>query len=1143
MKSFYNYLTSVFLFIVLGLSTNIYGHSVQVGYCVSCSGELTLYAEHWHGSEDPSTTTMTLQLNINGVITTVTGSPTANIQDTPLSDLPGCTDPIHIFASCPGEANTYNDWVVYHFPTLPTGVPIIITVLSGNSAFTEDACGMYPASTPVIIVPPIVNPPPVADSSQSICTGGNVTLHLISFSGVFQWQSAPTSNGPWTNIPGATATPFNTGPLTATTYFRATEVGTCESNYITITVNPLPVPTSGIGAGNHAGSDINACPTNVPGNIGTPTTSGYTYSWIPSTGLSSTTISNPTASLATPNSVRTYTLTTSTSFGCTSTDSVKVTTSQLPTATISGTTQVCKNSAAPDITFTGATTIAPYTFTYSINGVTQPTITTVSGNSITISVPTTIADTFLYTLISVKDASSNSCSQLQSGNATVIVNPLPTATITGTTSVCKGDAAPDIIFTGAGGTAPYTFTYTVNSGTNQTVSTTGGNSVNLSVSTALASAYTFALVSIQDGSSTSCSQTQNGSVTVTVNPLPTATITGTTAVCKNATAPDITFTGASATAPYTFTYTINGVTQPTVTSTGNSAIASVPTSVSGTFTYSLVSVMDASSTTCSQSQSGSAIITINPLPTATIAGTTAVCKNAVSPDITFTGDVGTAPYTFTYTINSGANHTVTTTSGNSVTVAAPTSTVGTFIYDLVSIQDASSTACSQVQSGSATVIINPLPVADFSFTNVCLTQYMNFYDLSTVSSGTNVGWSWNFGDNSPLDTVKNPVYLYANTGTYNVSLVATTNNGCKSTVSKNVVVHPNPNTGFSTANVCDGSPVGFNDLSNIAATDTLHSWTWNFGDGSPLNTYQTVSGGHLYAGAGTYSVQLLTVSNFGCSDSITKTVVVNPNPVVNFIASDTAGCELLCLNFQNLSSIITGFNVQSDWNVGDGSPVSHSQIFDHCYSDDSVYTPLSFNVTLTVTSDSGCISILSKNNYITVYPKPTANFNVQPETATIIEPVISIIDASSGANFWIWDFGDLDTSSSNSPLPHTYADTGSYMIMLITSTQYGCIDTVYHSIYIGPDVAFYIPNTFSPNNDGINDTFFPKGIFITAYEMTIFDRWGNLIFFSDDINSTWDGRANYGSEIAQSDVYVYVIKGTDINRKKHIYKGIVTLVR
>ena len=202
----------------------------------------------------------------------------------------------------------------------------------------------------------------------------------------------------------------------------------------------------------------------------------------------------------------------------------------------------------------------------------------------------------------------------------------------------------------------------------------------------LAGTFTYNLVSVQDASPAACSQLQTGSATVTVNPLPTATISGSATVCEGAALPDVTFTGGAATPPYTFTYNINGGPNLTVTTaSGNSITVAVPTNAAGTFTYNLVSVQDASSTTCSQLQAGNAIVTVNPLPTATIAGTTTVCQNAARPLITFTGASATAPYTFTYNINGGADQTVTTVSGNSVTVAAPTNVAGTFTYNLVSV--------------------------------------------------------------------------------------------------------------------------------------------------------------------------------------------------------------------------------------------------------------------------------------------------------------------------------------------------------------------------------------------------------------------------------------------------------------------------
>lgn len=843
MKKYFNYIKVIFLFIVLSGSSNIYGHSVQVGYCVSCNGELTLYVEHWHANSDPNSTTMTINLNINGVTSSVTGSPIDNIQDTPYSGLPGCNDPITIFGSCSGKANTYNDWVVFKFPNLPTGVPITITVVSGSTVFTEDGCNMYPASSPQIIVPPIINPPPVASSSQSICTGSSANLNLTSYFSAFQWQSASDSTGPWTNVPGATATPFNTGPLTETTYFRATSVGTCESNYVTITVNPAVVPTSGSGPGTGAGTDISACPSNVPVSIGTPSTPGYTYSWLPTAGLSSTTISNPTASINTPNTTTTYTLSTTTDKGCTATDSVKVVVKAIPVS-----------NAGTDI------------------------------------------------------------------------------------SICSSN----------------------NPGTLGTATTVG-------------------------------------------------------------------------------------------------------------YTYSWTPATNLSSTTIS------------------------------NPNVTLT-----TPGTITYTVTS------------------------------------TSQGCNSTDS--VKVKVNPFPVADFDFTDVCLTQAMNFNDLSTITIDNIVSWSWNFGDNSPVFSAASPVYTYINPGTYNVSLIVTTNNGCKDTLVKSAVVHPNPVADFSYSNVCDGTPIPFNNLSSILTPDIIQFRAWNFDDGSPLNTNQSITGGYLYTSPGSYTVQLLTVSNFGCADSITKTVFVNPNPIVIFTSNDTAGCEPLCAPFQNSSSILTGSNISQLMDFGDGNTTSSQDLL-HCYTNSSVYSPAYYSPTLTVTSDSGCVTTVSKNNYITVYPNPVSDFTVEEEVVSIINPVISTSNLSIGGDFWNWNFGDSNTSSIFSPGPHTYADTGTYVITLITSTQYNCIDTAYKTIIVDPDFAFYVPNVFSPNGDGINDSFTGKGILIDEYEMRIFDRWGNMVFITKDLLEPWDGKANYGSGVAQQDVYVYVINLTDFKRKKHEYKGIVTLVK
>ena len=460
-------------------------------------------------------------------------------------------------------------------------------------------------------------------------------------------------------------------------------------------------------------------------------------------------------------------------------------------------------------------------------------------------------------------------------------------------------------------------------------------------------------------------------------------------------------------------------------------------------------------------------------------------------------------------------------------------------YQITLITYSSNLGCSDTLQDSITVF--PMPVANFSFNNVCLNQVMNFNDSSNILGGSIASWIWDFGDASQLVTIQNPSHTYTNPGTYFVSLISTSNNNCKDTITKSVVVHPLPDADYSASNVCDGSSVQFNDLSSILPTDSIQSWTWDFGDGSAISNNQNNS--HLYSAAGPYTIQLLIISNFGCLDSISKIRVVNPNPVVSFTASDTIGCEPMCISYQNSSFISTGNNAALLWNLGDGSPTSNSQDLFHCYTNEAIYLPVSYSPTLTVTSDSGCISVLSKNNYITVYPLPDASFTIQPQTTTIVDPLISITHLTTGGNYWHWNFGDSDTSSVFNPSAHTYSDTGTYTIMLIASTHYNCIDTAYQTVIVEPNFLFYIPNVFTPDGDGINDSFSGKGIFIKEFEMSIFDRWGSLIYKTTDMSKPWDGKANRGVEGAQTDVYIYSFKITDHKMKQHNYKGIVTLLR
>ena len=534
-------------------------------------------------------------------------------------------------------------------------------------------------------------------------------------------------------------------------------------------------------------------------------------------------------------------------------------------------------------------------------------------------------------------------------------------------------------------------------------------------------------------------------------------------------------------------------------------------------------------------------VVVHPLPIAQFS-----LESVCLTDTTFYIDQSTVPTIPTndniasWNWNFGDSTTQVTTQNTSHIYAA----AGSYNVELKVV---SSFGCKD--SITKTAIINPKPQVNFTANDSigCGELCVNFQDLSTILTGNNTAWDWSYGNSNPNGTTQNPGNCYTNgnpTTQYTVSLTVTSDSGCVSSLTKNnyIQVSPNPTAAFSFQNVCDGDNTPFTYLSSIPSPESITQIIWNYGDGQSDNNVQNHT--HQYAGAGSYTVKLKVVSSYSCSDSISKTITVNPNPVVTFTSNDTAGCSPLCTSFINTSSVPGGGVSGWQWNMGDGSPDNTSQDVSHCYANTSAI-PVSFSPTLTVTSDSGCVSVLTKNNYITAYPMPIAAFIADPVSVSIANPVITITNTSSGAPIasYNWNMGDNTTSTLQTPAPYTYPDTGTYTITLITTSEYGCESTTAHSITIEQDFMLYIPNSFSPNGDGTNDVFIPQGMFVNNFHMEIYDRWGNLIFITDDITQPWTGIANYGTAIAQPDVYIYSVTAKDFKDKQRSFKGTVTLIK
>ena len=387
-----------------------------------------------------------------------------------------------------------------------------------------------------------------------------------------------------------------------------------------------------------------------------------------------------------------------------------------------------------------------------------------------------------------------------------------------------------------------------------------------------------------------------------------------------------------------------------------------------------------------------------------------------------------------------------------------------------------------------------------------------------VSGGTGgYTYYWSNGD-----TVKD----IANLSAGNYKLIVMDANGCKDSVEATVT---EPELAIVTisgeSTLCEGESTTLTaSVSNGVAP---YSFTWN--PGTLNNSSVLVSP----AATTTYTVSVTDGNNcIAKPDSFT--VTVHSLPAVSFVTDPDSGCAPLCVLFSNITP-----NTQTEsWNFGDGQTGSGFEIT-HCYND-----PGTYSVELALTDSNGCINAFSVPDLIHVFSNPVASFSMTPPHSATVFNTVLFNDQSTGADQWLWNFGDfLNTTSTLQDPAFTYKEPGEYTVKLTVSNNEGCADTVSHTIIIEPEFVLYIPNAFTPDNDGINDFFAPQGIEFYDFEMEIYNRWGEKIYYTTDTDKPWDGRAKGEIEISKQDVYVYKIWVKDFKKQVHYYVGNVTLLK
>ncbi|MBU0766010.1 MAG: gliding motility-associated C-terminal domain-containing protein [Bacteroidetes bacterium] len=367
--------------------------------------------------------------------------------------------------------------------------------------------------------------------------------------------------------------------------------------------------------------------------------------------------------------------------------------------------------------------------------------------------------------------------------------------------------------------------------------------------------------------------------------------------------------------------------------------------------------------------------------------------------------------------------------------------------------------------------------------------------------------------------------------------------GCESEVqSVKITVRP-PITALLDVDydsVCQGEPVHF----TVTAEGGLPPYIYT------LSPRGEVSMPHTDYPETTITYVLTVSDSCGSPTGTDDTIVyvIDPPPI-NFVSDTNEECAPATIFFNETNVYVTGTTYS--WDFGDEGSNNYSDLKNpqHTFTN-----PGTYDVNLSVTSPEGCQNSITHEEMIIIHPVPVAEFVPSPVTTYVYDAEITFDNHSTGADFCYWYFGDMTDTIENCSPVHTYREPGLFDVTLIVETLFKCRDTTYfEDIFIMNHYSFYAATAFTPDGDGRNDIFSPKisGLMENTYHLYIYDRWGHLIFETDDydvdpvtgeIISGWDGRV-YGKNIAKTGVYQWRTEFIDFEGVKHEETGHVTVIR
>ncbi len=420
----------------------------------------------------------------------------------------------------------------------------------------------------------------------------------------------------------------------------------------------------------------------------------------------------------------------------------------------------------------------------------------------------------------------------------------------------------------------------------------------------------------------------------------------------------------------------------------------------------------------------------------------------------------------------------------------------------------------------------------------CIGLEIEFFNQSSLG----FSFLWDFGElniQTDSSTDQNPIWNYSDTGIYTIRLIAF-GQVCNDTTFYDYYVRPKLLPDFTPLKSSCFDRQNFNlTPAGVFDSTSIKYWDFEFASGFDEDSTNQHITNLVFAEPGEQLIRL-TYEDFGCVKTKEQILDIWANPAMELIGLDPYYCAPFkgSLNVETLNASKPSFQWYLDSNFISQADSVEFVIFD----------PGEYNLSIRLITDSLCKDTfdLIKQNAILVKDTPIAQFVLKDLELNMFDnnenPIFEGTDASVNAlnlRYYLQD--SLFTRERSFNL--SVSDTGDYSICQIAIHENGCRDTSYQMIRLKPEYLIYIPNSFSPNNDGTNDFWLPKIYVEDYYFLEIYNRWGEVIFSSEDSTLGWNGKKNNDKELCQIGVYGYKLSVKDNQGLFWTYDGTVSLIR